>query len=77
VRRRVDRFALLFEWMGIPSGGGGLAGTVIGIWMWGGLGSWFCVTVSVFMAVWFAIGFWRPVHRRFGFPRNARWIAPP
>jgi hypothetical protein len=77
VRRWSDRFALWFEWLGVPCGAGGIAGTLIGLVVWGSLGSPYCITQSAIMVLWFAIGLWRPVHRRFGFARNTLWIAPP
>jgi hypothetical protein len=76
VRRWSDRCALWFEWLGIPCGVGGMVGTMIGM-AWMGVGSWIEIAQDVLMVLWFAVGLWRPVHRRFGFPRNARWIAPP
>jgi hypothetical protein len=77
VRRWCDRFALYFEWSGLPGGIGSLVGTLMGVCLWPDQRmTWLAIAQTVLAASWVAIGVWRPMHKRFGFQRNTRWIAP-
>lgn len=77
VRRWSDRFALYFEWAGLPAGVGMLAGTVGGMWWLPTQRTdWFCLVQAAIALAWISVGTLRPIHKRFGFSRTTRFVSP-
>lgn len=70
------RFCLHFEWMGLPMGAGGFAGSIsfmtrhfedVGFW------HWFSIAWTLLFVLLLIIGLVRPMHRKLGFQRNTLW----
>lgn len=75
VRDRLVRMLLIFEWVSLPLGAGIFVGSLIGELIAQDR-TWPPWVLCIVGLIWFAIGIWRPTHRKFGFTRHTWWTSP-